>query len=172
VWACLRNIPPLITALSEPEPTNGAPLSLVSIHGAIPGGCTNYMKWSLIVLVTAFTAHCFFVIINMVLTTFAVTVRYCTFTYDVLTFPHTSSIIHSSSGIDQYLVTSPASQRHTLQDGTGSEGYHIINSHVTLITNDLSNFFRKYHVWIFRTRLKFRLQHGYAYVCYTSTFCQ
>jgi len=90
LWACLRKIPPFTTALSAPEPTNDAPLSLVSIHGAILGGCTNYMKWSSVVLVTAFTAHCFFVIIKMILTKVAVAIQYCTFTYDVLTFKHTS----------------------------------------------------------------------------------
>jgi len=48
------------------------------------------MKWSSIVVVTAFTVHCFFVIIKMTLTKVAVTIQYCTFTYDVLTFTHTS----------------------------------------------------------------------------------
>ena len=83
-------IPPFITALSASEPTNGAPFSLVSIHGAIPGVGTNYKKRSSIVLITAFTAHCFFFIIKMILTKVAVTIQYCTFTYDVLTSTHTS----------------------------------------------------------------------------------
>jgi hypothetical protein len=96
-------IPPFLTAPSASDPTNPAPLSLVSINGAIPGGCTNYTTRTSIVLVKTFTAHCFSVIIKMILTEVAVTIQYCTLSYDALTFTHTPlAIIHSTSWIDQY----------------------------------------------------------------------
>jgi hypothetical protein len=64
-WFCLRMTPPLFTLSPA---TKVAPLSLVSIHSAIPGGCTNYSKLTSNVLVMTLNANFFLVITEVILT--------------------------------------------------------------------------------------------------------